>query len=115
MSLMTLSFKRTIDCKWMERGSEAERQKLGCLTCLCFLSFVCSQGLHKPLHRIAVAEARRLQLTKIYAVALTTSFRKPNKLYRFQDICKAMWNGPEAMVVLRDLSLEQQQQSQQQQ
>jgi hypothetical protein len=65
-----------------------------------------SKGIHKLFHKLAVKHCKAAKCTKIYAVALTTSFRKPSKQYRFQDVCKALWSGPDAMVVVRDLNLE---------
>jgi len=63
-------------------------------------------GIHKQFHKIAVQEAKAQNFTKIYAVALTTSFRKPDKKYRFEDVCKARWHDQDSMVVCRDLSKE---------
>lgn len=66
-------------------------------------------GIHKIFHKLSLEFAFSFDkqiITKLYGVALTTKFRKPDKKYRFQDVCKAQWHGEEAMIVCRDLTLE---------
>jgi hypothetical protein len=65
-----------------------------------------NSGIHKHLHKLSVVEANNRNLTKIYAVALTWSFRKANKKYRYQLLCKARFHEIDSFVVVRDLSLE---------
>jgi hypothetical protein len=64
-------------------------------------------GIHKELQRMAVKQAINLQLPTIWAISLISSWRKPEKKYRFNVICKAKWHNEDSLVVKRDLQLEE--------
>lgn len=63
-------------------------------------------GIHKQFHKLVVKDAMKFGLYQIWGISLTDQWRRKDRKYRFQKICKAKWHEQDSYVVKRDLKLE---------
>ncbi len=63
-------------------------------------------GIHKQFHKLVVKDALKFGLYQIWGISLTDQWRRKDRKYRFQKICKAKWHEEDSFVVKRDLQLE---------